>query len=333
MLSDQPDSHLWDEKHLRFANAAGGVALWSWNIDTDRITLDDRAFEMWGVTRSGPVTFEDLAKHIHPLDLDTVRAAFEATRTVAGPYEIDFRIYVLDEIRWVSARGEGDDVGLVNRIVYGVFLNITQRKQVEEANELMAEEMSHRVKNLLAIACGLTELSWRSATSPKDMARDLSNRLISLGRAHDLVRPAPGEDHKLANLGELLAILLAPFDDTSNMSGRIRISANDVYVGERSATAMALVVHELGTNALKYGALSVEGGTLDLRCGKKDDDVFLSWSERGGPVPIAPSASPGFGSKMVTRTMRGQLGGSIVFDWRKEGVIITLTINKDRLAE
>ena len=109
------------------------------------------------------VTFEDLSSHIHPADRDRVNAAFAATRAIQGAYEIDFRILVAEEVRWISARGQGSDEGIVNRTMFGIFIDVTGRKQAEEGNELLAGEMSHRVKNLLAIASGLTAITSRSA--------------------------------------------------------------------------------------------------------------------------------------------------------------------------
>jgi PAS domain-containing protein len=85
---------VWDEGHLRLAIAAAGVALWSWNVDTDRFTMDERAFELWGVPLSEYVTFDDLSAHVHPADRDRVKAAFAATRAIVGAYEIDFRIMI-----------------------------------------------------------------------------------------------------------------------------------------------------------------------------------------------------------------------------------------------
>jgi len=146
MSSEQSSAPVWSAKHLRVATDAAGVALWSWNVDTDAITMDERAFSMWGVPKVEPVTFEDLSAHIHPHDLGRVRAAFAATRPLLGAYDIDFRILVGDEIRWIAARGQGDDDGIVGRIMFGVFLDVTQRKQAEEAHELLAGEMSHRVR-------------------------------------------------------------------------------------------------------------------------------------------------------------------------------------------
>jgi hypothetical protein len=149
---------IWDEKHLRAATYAAGVALWSWNVDTDAIILDEHAYELWGVPKDQrSVTFEILSRNIHPADLERVRSAFAATRAVVGSYEIDFRILIGNDIRWISARGQGDDADMADRLMFGIFLDVTQRKQAEEANELLAGEMSHRVMTLLHIATALTK--------------------------------------------------------------------------------------------------------------------------------------------------------------------------------
>lgn len=155
----------WTTEHLHLAIEAAGVTLWSWNVDTDKLTMDDRAFDLWGVPRSATVIFEDLSARIHPADRDRVRAAFAATRAVLEPYEIDFRIMLGNDVGWISARGQGDDAGIVGRIMFGIFIDVTGRKQAEEGHELLAGEMSHRVKNLLAIASGLTAITSRSTTS------------------------------------------------------------------------------------------------------------------------------------------------------------------------
>jgi two-component sensor histidine kinase len=332
LSSEQSELVVWDAVHLRRGIDAAGVALWSWNVDTDRLTMDGRAYDLWGVPQIVDVTFEDLSAHIHPADRDRVRAAFSATRGVIGQYEIDFRIMIGEEVRWISARGQGDDEGIVGRIMFGVFLDVTGRKRAEEANELLAGEMSHRVKNLLAIASGLTAITSRSTESATEMARELTQRLTALGRAHDLVRPLPGQKEHAALLGDLLAILLAPYDDLGAFSGRIRVSVPRMGVGESAATTLALVMHELATNSLKYGALSCEAGTLDVSATDQDDEVVVVWIERGGPPVVAPTGGGGFGSRLVTRGMSAQLGGSIAFDWLEDGLIATLRMNRERLG-
>ena len=137
---------VWREEQLRLAVEAACVALWSWQVDLDSFAMDERAFTLWGLPWADQVSFEQLSTHIHPAVRDRVRSAFSATRSVAGSYEIDFRICLGEEVRWISARGQGADVGIVDRVMFGIFLDVTGRKQAEEGSELLAGEMSHRVK-------------------------------------------------------------------------------------------------------------------------------------------------------------------------------------------
>ena len=322
----------WSEKHLRLAIEAARVALWSWHVDDDRFAMDERGFALWGLDWADEVTFEMLSAHIHPADRDRVRAAFTATRSVFGSYEIDFRICVGEEVRWISARGQGADVGIIDRVMFGVFLDVTARKQAEEGSELLAGEMSHRVKNLLTIASGLTHITSRSSASVEDMTHDLTQRLTALGRAHDAVRPLPGEQGKAALLRDLLSVLLAPYDETAAFSGRIRVSVPRMGIGERTATALAMVVHELATNSVKYGALSSREGSLDISSKTEGEEICLVWAETGGPPITQEPELTGFGSKLIARSVAGQLGGALTYDWQESGLVATVRMRQERLA-
>ncbi|WP_275787384.1 sensor histidine kinase [Pararhizobium gei] len=333
MPFSDPRHPLWKPENLRRAIHAAGVALWSWNVTSDRFAMDEQAFKLWGLVKKGEVKFEDLSAHIHPADRDRVRAAFTATRGIVGSYEIDFRILVGEDIRWISARGLGDDAALHDGQMFGVFLDVTGRKQAEEGNELLAGEMSHRVKNLLAIAMGLTNITSQSTTTAKEMAQELTGRLAALGRAHDMVRPLPGSQGHAALLGDLLSVLLSPYEDLGAFKGRIRVAVPRMGVGELAATALSLIFHELATNSLKYGALSVDTGILDLSGITEDGDVTLTWTERGGPPVETPDSAKGYGSKLLKRSVSGQLGGTISYEWSKEGVVVVLTLKGDRLAK
>jgi len=331
MTSEQAaDTPRWGVVDLRRAIEAAGVALWSWDVQTDRITMDALGFLLWGVGVQGEISFEDLSMKIHPSDRDRVRAAFSATRAVIGAYEIDFRILSDDDVRWISARGQGSDEGIVGTIMFGIFLDVTGRKHAEEAHELLAGEMSHRVKNLLAIASSLTTITSRSAASAEEMAHDLTGRLTALGRAHDLVRPSASGNESAALIGDLITILLAPYDDIGAFSGRVRVSVPRIAVGEDAATNLALIVHELATNSVKYGALSAATGTLDVKCTVHENDVTLVWIERGGPE-VKTAAQAGFGNKLVTR-IASRLGGAFNCDWCTSGVVVNLVMKMDRLA-
>ncbi len=324
---------VWHAGHLRIATDAAGVALWSWNVDTDEIALDERAHRLWGIpVVNGLVTFEALSARIHPEDLDRVRAAFTSTREIFGAYEIDFRILRDGAVRWVSARGRGDDQGIVGRIMFGVFLDVSDRKIAEEGREMLANEMSHRVKNLFAIAAALTYIAARSAETPAAMAEDVVQRLVALGGAHELVRPSLSHQRAAADLGQLLGILLAAYDDKGTIGDRIHVSVPDVMVGEGSITTVALIVHELATNSLKYGALSAAAGTLTVGGTTHDGELTIVWTERGGPPVVVARGQDGFGSKLVKRSIVDHLGGSITFDWPPDGVIVTLRVSQARLG-
>lgn len=332
MPFSDPHHPLSQPDNLRRAIHAAGVALWSWSVDDDRFAMDEQAFKLWGLPQSREVWFEDLSAHIHPADRDRVREAFTATRGTEGAYEIDFRIMIGDEIRWISARGLDDDSALHEGQMFGIFLDVTGRKQAEESSELLAGEMSHRVKNLLTIASGLTNMSAKSTTTVAELAETLTGRLATLGRAHDLVRPLPGHQGQAALLGDLLSILLAPYEDMGAFSGRIRVAVPRMGVGEAAATSLALVIHELATNSLKYGALSADTGMLNLSGVSDGANLELTWTERGGPAVKPPKDEAGYGSRLVNRSVSGHLGGTISYEWEPTGVTIVLKVNGERLA-
>ena len=332
MERDKGNLPVWSEKNLRSAIYGAGVGLWAWNVDTDELRLDERSYAIWAVPPHLNVKFEDLSARIHPADRDRVRAAFAASRAVVGQFEIDFRILIGDEVRWVAARGQGDDDGMQDRYLFGIFLDVTGRKQAEESHELLAGEMSHRVKNLLAIASGLTNITSRTAETTEDMAKQLVHRLTALGRAHDLVRPLPGKAKTDVLLGDVLSVLLSPYDDLGAFAGRIRVSVPRMGVGENAATTLSMILHELATNSLKYGALSSDTGTLDVSTnGHDDENVTILWTERGGPPVTNPKSHGGFGTKLINRAVEEQLRGSITSDWNPDGVVVKLKLNRKRL--
>lgn len=333
MANNESDRSEWGYKALRRALDAAGVSLWVWNVDTDDLVMDARGYELWNLEPQENLTFEHLSEKIHPADRDRVRDAFSATRARAGAYEIDFRTRDGPDVRWISARGQGNDVDILARKMTGIFLDVTGRRQAEESHELLAGEMSHRVKNLLAIANGLTRITSRSSTSIEDMAKQLTNRLTALGRAHDLVRPLPGNTGNAALLGDVFAVLLAPYDDSGAFDGRIRVAVPRMAIGEATATALALVVHEFATNSVKYGALSTKDGMLDVSGYMVEEDVEIIWTEQGGPELFAPTELKGFGSSLVQQTMEHQLNGSVTYDWTKSGAIIKLRVSGRRLSD
>ena len=134
------------------------------------------------------------------------------------------------------------------------------------------------------------------------------------------------QDELLYHLGN------APYDDTGAFAGRIRVAVPRMGVGERSAATLALVVHELATNSLKHGALSVPQGTLDVSSTEDERELCLVWAEDGGPTLAESPDMRGFGSKLVARSISDQLNGEMSYDWQPSGLVATLRLRRDRLV-
>ena len=216
-----------------------------------------------------------------------------------------------------------------------IFLDVSQRKHYEEQQELLLREMDHRVKNLFAIVGGMITLSARSATTPNEFATTIQGRLVALATAHQLIRPGHSQATKReTTLGELVRKILLPYAGPAGTgaSARTEIEGPEITVGAEAATNVALVVHELATNAAKYGALSVPGGHIHISWAVVEGRLVLSWEEKDGPVIEAPPERKGFGSVLARRSVTGGLGGSLTFHWNPTGLVIPVSVEMERLS-
>ena len=216
--------------------------------------------------------------------------------------------------------------------MFGIFLDVTQRKQAEEANELLAGEMSHRVKNLLQIATALTRITSRSAATKEDMAHELTDRLMALGRAQDLVRPVPGRKNEATlswrpHLNSACAVRREGSQRSNSRLGAQDERGRRIEYGVGAWLSMNWQPTRQNTARCRSQA-----ALWTCRAMRNGDEVVVMWTERGGPPVVAPAMLEGFGSKLVHRSMAAQLGGTIAFDWSEEGVVVTLRMSKDRLA-
>lgn len=215
--------------------------------------------------------------------------------------------------------------------------DITERRRAEEQQHLLIQEMNHRIKNLFTLAGSVVALSKRSAVTVEDLASAVSGRLNALALAHTLTVPATSEaserEAQATALHALVRTIMAPYDHAVQ-SGRSRISLTgaDVELSGAAVTSFALLLHEFATNAAKYGALSSPEGTVDIRCDEAGDMLVLTWTERGGPLVERNADGDGFGSILGRATVRGQLGGEISREWNPEGLIIRLSVARNRLG-
>ena len=203
--------------------------------------------------------------------------------------------------------------------------------QALKQQELLTDEMSHRTKNLFAIAGGMIRVSARSASTPAEMATILSGRLDALLAAHELARPSPGGDGagaKHSELSELVRTILQPHLASDGI--RLMIEGPPTTMGEQATRALSLVFHEFATNAAKYGAL-IDGGAVTVSCRNADGRLHLNWREKGGPrIDQAPTRN-GFGAKLTRSTVVDQLGGTLDYAWRPHGLVIAMSIPIEKL--
>jgi PAS domain S-box-containing protein len=223
-----------------------------------------------------------------------------------------------------------------NGVVVGaskIAHDITERKHAEEQQALLLREMGHHIKNLLAVTSGLVSMSARTAPTPEKMAEQLRGRLTALAVAQELTRPgltSAAVRGAAPVLADIIRAVLQPYGDTDG-SGQITIEVGDVPVSETAMTSIALAVHELATNAAKYGALSASGGSVAILGRIEDGNLFLDWIETGGPPVEAAPEKEGFGSVLMRRTIAGLFGGKIAYAWDAGGLTARMMVPLERL--
>ncbi len=207
-------------------------------------------------------------------------------------------------------------------------------KHALEQQETLTKEMSHRVKNLFAITLGMVRISERASSTPAEMSQILTGRLTALAEANALVRRSFDENAKVegADLGELSRKILLPHarhDDGTHFIAKGPV----VWLGERAANGVALVLHELATNAAKYGALQSADGLVELSWTSDGQHLNATWCESGGPTVEGEPASTGFGTRLSKDTIVRQLGGTLNYDWRTDGLVVRMALPMENLAK
>ena len=222
---------------------------------------------------------------------------------------------------------------------YGVNTDIapqiaaeTALRDAADSNALLTQELSHRIKNIFAIVAGMISLSVSDAPAQRDFARQLSERIAALGRAHDFARPhsAASQSNGGSQLHALLRQLFAPY--AADCGERIIVSGDDLAVDALVVTPLALTFHELATNAMKYGALSVTAGRVDVATRLEHGQLTLTWCERSGPAVTAAPASTGFGTRLTAIAIERQLGGTIAHEWQAHGLVVRISLDASRVT-
>nr|WP_202385544.1 PAS domain-containing protein [Altericroceibacterium endophyticum] len=297
---------------------------WSTDAEGNFDYFNRRMIEFTGIERA------DNIDAIHPEDAEAADKAWRHSLTTGEPYEAEHRLRHADgSFRWMMARAipVRDDTGKIIRW-FGSAVDIDAVHKLSDSRDLMARELSHRIKNIFAVVSGLISLTIRKRPDQRELGDELIQTIRALGRAHDFVRPVDGAASD--NLRGLLQELFAPYG--TGDGARVRVVGDDFGILARSATPLALVFHELATNSAKYGALSVEDGFVELSVSDQDDDLLvLLWEEHGGPPPKT-MPTDGFGSRLVEMSVTGQLGGSWERRWSEDGLVVELSLSKKAIA-
>jgi PAS domain S-box-containing protein len=312
------------EESRSLALAAGNMGSWDWNRETGDCLWDDGQYGIFGVERKQfGVTAENVRALIHPEDWHRLQESLERLMKDRNPTQNEFRVRRPNgEIRWCvgTAAPSVDRMGRVARIS-GVTIDITERKAAEERQALLAREVDHRAKNALALVQSIVRLT--RASDIKAYTTAVEGRIRALSRAHTILSLSRWQG---ADIRGLVEEELAPYrtGDTTKADA----SGPDVSLQPAAAQSLALALHELVTNAAKYGALSSISGHVKLTWELNPGTLALRWTESGGPATQAPS-SPGFGTRIITASVEGQLGGQATFDWRPEGLQCVLTVPRE----
>ena len=308
------------EARLRLAIDAGRMAVWESDTTRDVISVSAELNRLLGFPEDAfPTTAEIRERYFPGARKQLIDAATRAIARGESFAESEFRVVWPDgTVRWLLLRAElrkgadGEFEGAV-----GVALDITARKHDEERGRLLTNELNHRVKNTLATVQAVASQTFRNAKSLHDARDAFLDRLAAMANAHDVLTRESWEG---AELADVAAIAAAGFGS----SGRIRASGPRLRLVPRTAIAVAMALHELATNAVKYGALSVESGRVELTWsidGDGDDRrMRMRWREFGGPF-VEPPPRRGFGSRLIEQGLSRELGGKVEILFEPTGVI------------
>ena len=309
------------ERRLSLATEAAGLGVWDWDLATNAMVYSEQAKAIFGFPAGRPVTYEMVRAATHPDDYPRTSAmaqrAIDPTLREKSPYE--YRILRADgAVRWVLTHGEtifeDSPAGTVALRYVGTIQDVTDRTRAAERRQFLINELNHRVKNTLATVQSIAHQTLRPGQPSSEARSLLTSRLIALSGAHDILTR---ENWETADLRDIVAACVGPFE--AEKGTRFDIEGPALRVAPKPAVALAMALHELATNAAKYGALSTDQGRVAVvwSLTRRDGDrrLILDWRERGGPPVEAPDRK-GFGSRLLVQGLTSDLGAAaeLTFD-------------------
>ncbi|HEY2707364.1 MAG TPA: HWE histidine kinase domain-containing protein [Caulobacteraceae bacterium] len=300
------------------AMVAAQMGTWRYCLADNVCDYDENAQRLYGLTEARFLHDEaGVASKFHPDDMDAMwaKVAVALDPLGDGRYDVEYRVRQLDgSWRWLSAWGLTEFVGEGPTreavAIAGASRDLTELKRAEQQQRLLANELNHRVKNSLATVQSITSQTLRGATDLATAREALEQRIVSLARAHDLLTDRSWSG---ADLSDVVRKAMEPFPP-----GQLDLAGPSLDVSPQLALSLSLALHELATNAAKYGALSAPEGRIEIRWDRLGDELCLKWREGGGPAVSLPTRR-GFGSRLLEASLR-DLEGQSRLEFAPEGV-------------
>ena len=304
------------EERLRLASEAAHLATFEYDMGGN-LAWSENVAELLHVKGSDVARIEAFIGSVQPEDREAAEVFFRSLSGATSTAEAEFRVITARGIAWVLARARAFVTADAHTPrVLGTLLDITDRKMAENHQQLLMAELDHRVKNILANVAAIARLSSASANSVDTFVSALDGRIQSMSAAHDLLRQSSWTG---VNMYDLVAGAMAPY--RSKTQNEIVIQGERVRLTSKFAQSMALVMHELATNAVKHGALSQERGSVIVawtRSGNGNAErIRFTWTERNGPACANP-ARKGFGLAVI-RSAALECGGHADMRFTSEG--------------
>lgn len=319
-----PDLRAFDSRsaeHLRLVIETSKIGIWELDLATGHAVRNLTHDMIFGYTEPLPEwTYDTFLEHIDEADRARVDKLQKAAIENGTEWGFECRIKTADgRNRWISAAGrpldkDGENAGKL----IGHVIDITDTKRNEARLQLITEELNHRVRNILSMIKSMIKLSARHASDIPSFSRSLEGRVGALARSHSLL---VGDEVAAMKPSVILETELSAFEE---LEDRVRINVSDEpQLSASGSQGLALVFHELITNAIKYGALSNDAGHVEVRIDRNEQSVTIVWTERNGP-PVKPSKDKGFGSVLIERAIASH--GSVELDFPSDGLVCRIEL-------
>lgn len=302
-------------RKLQVALESAELGLWEYDVRADVVAWDARMRSLFDIAHETTVDFSLYEKLLHPEDRDAVLSAYQSALKGEGQgaYQLEHRTRAG---RWIRATGQVvfDGAGRPTRAL-GTARDITAERAAREQEQLLVAELNHRVKNNLAAVQSIAVQTARNAGDLPSFVAKFEGRLLALARTHNVLTATAWSGARLTDVVH---------GETAAFEGHVTLDGPPVALSAKQAVAVGMIVHELSTNAAKYGALADSGGQVTATWSMAGGRVSFAWAEQGGPT-CRPPQSSGFGSRLMRRLAAGDLHGSLHLDYRPEGLVAHLS--------